>query len=148
MMPVTASNKRITPGMCGWFSGGSDASTAPSWDRCACGALTLLYRTLDRKTSPIEPGLRLLILVRVSQINGRLFCMDLNSPTAVERHVSGEKLAAEDDSLLENTRKHFPDDAFIELTALIAFQNISSKFNAALQVLAQGFCSMKDTYLR
>ena len=56
-------------------------------------ALTMLYRTLDRKTSPVEPGLRSLILVRVLQINRCPFRMDLNSATAVERHVSGEKLA-------------------------------------------------------
>lgn len=132
--------------------------------------LTMLYRTLDRKSSPIEPGLRSLVLVRVSQINRCPFCMDLNSATAVERHVSREKLVdlpnfeqsahyderekaalryAEnmtdsrrwvDDTLLEETREHFPGDTLIELTALIAFQNMSSKFNAALQVPAQGFC--------
>lgn len=37
-------------------------------------------------------------------------------------------------------KSHFDDDAIIELTALIAFQNLSSKFNAALDVAAQGFC--------
>ena len=37
---------------------------------------------------------------------------------------------------------HFSDDALIELTALIAFQNLSSKFNAALGVPAQGFCRL------
>jgi alkylhydroperoxidase family enzyme len=30
--------------------------------------------------------------------------------------------------------------ALIELTALIAFQNLSSKFNAALDIPSQGFC--------
>lgn len=39
-------------------------------------------------------------------------------------------------------REHFSDDAIIELTALIAFQNLSSKFNAALQVPPQGFCAL------
>lgn len=137
-------------------------------------ALTMLYRTLDRKTSPIEPGLRSLILVRVSQINWCPFCVDLNSATAIERYVSAEKLAdlpnfeqsahyserekaalhyAEsmtdsgnraDNSLLEETRQHFPGDAIVELTALIAFQSMSSKFNAALQVPAQEFCNIQD----
>lgn len=37
--------------------------------------------------------------------------------------------------------RHFDDDAIIELTALIAFQNLSSKFNAALGVAPQGFCA-------
>ena len=34
----------------------------------------------------------------------------------------------------------FDDDAVIELTGLIAFQNLSSKFNAALDVPPLGFC--------
>ncbi len=37
-------------------------------------------------------------------------------------------------------RRQF-DDAIIELTGLIAFQNLSSKFNAALGVAPQGFCT-------
>lgn len=41
---------------------------------------------------------------------------------------------------IERLRRHFDDDAIIELTALIAFQNLSSKFNSALGVEPQGFC--------
>ena len=45
----------------------------------------------------------------------------------------------------ERLHAHFHDDAIIELTALIAFQNLSSKFNAALGVEPQGFCSLGPT---
>jgi len=55
--------------------------------------LALLYGALDRKSSPIEPPLRTLITVRVSQINWCSFCVDINSATAVKRHVGEEKLA-------------------------------------------------------
>jgi len=133
-------------------------------------ALTAFYRAIDRKISPIEPALRSLITVRVSQINWCAFCVDLNSATALERTVAPEKLAdlpqfgasphyserektalrfaeavtrAEgriDDALASQLRVHFSDDALIELAALIAFQNLSSKFNSALDVPAQGFC--------
>jgi alkylhydroperoxidase family enzyme len=41
--------------------------------------------------------------------------------------------------------QHFSEDAVIELTALIAFQNLSSKFNAALDVQPQGFCSINPS---
>jgi alkylhydroperoxidase family enzyme len=34
----------------------------------------------------------------------------------------------------------YSEDDLVELTGLIAFQNLSSKFNAALDVPAQGFC--------
>jgi AhpD family alkylhydroperoxidase len=39
-------------------------------------------------------------------------------------------------------RPHFDDDAIVELTGLVAFQNLSARFNAALDVPAQGFCRL------
>jgi alkylhydroperoxidase AhpD family core domain len=133
-------------------------------------AVALLYGALDRKSSPIEPALRTLITVRVSQINWCAFCVDINSAVAIRRHVGEERLAALDhfeesglfserekaalsyteavtysdrettEEHFRRLRRHFDDDAIIELTALIAFQNLSSKFNAALGVAPQGFC--------
>ncbi len=47
-----------------------------------------------------------------------------------------------DDGAYGQLRKHFDDDGIIELTALIAFQNMSSKFNSALAVPPQGFCQL------
>lgn len=134
-------------------------------------ALALLYGALDRRSSPLEPALRSLITVRVSQINWCSFCVDVNSASVLKRGIDASKLAAlaEHDSSDEfsdrekaalayaevvtysgigptaehfrRLRRHFDDDAIIELTALIAFQNLSSKFNAALGVEAQGFCA-------
>ena len=133
-------------------------------------SITFLYRSLDRRDSPIEPGLRSLITVTVSRINGCRFCVDLNSATALERHVSPEKLAdlsrfktsshytererialrfAEavtrtgDDGLevlREEARSRFGEEGLLELAALVAFQNMSSKFNNALGIPPQGFC--------
>ena len=134
-------------------------------------ALALLYGSLDRRSSPIAPLLRALVIVRVSQINWCAFCVDLNSATVLERGAHRDKLAdlaefetsnrfserekaalayAEAISYsnvqpgavhFERLRTHFDENEIIELTALIAFQNLSSKFNAALGVEAQGFCS-------
>ncbi len=133
--------------------------------------LTLLYRSLDRAGSPLDPVLRSLVQVLVSQINGCGFCTDLNSATALERQGSMEKLAAladyessslfsereraalayaeaatdaarrVDDALFAQLRRFFSEQEIVELTALVAFQNMSSKFNAALGVQAQGFCA-------
>lgn len=129
-----------------------------------------LYGALDRRASPIEPLLRSLVTVRVSQINWCRFCVDINSALALKRGGGLERLTAlerfEESALfserekaalayaeamtyserrvtagnLARLRRHFDDDAVIELTALIAFQNLSSKFNAALGVEPQGFC--------
>ncbi len=134
--------------------------------------LALLYGAIDRRSSPLEPALRTLVTVRVSQINWCPFCVDINSGTALKRGVGEQKLlllASYEESGLyterekaalsyaeavtytdrqptdahfRRLREHFNDDAIIELTALIAFQNLSSKFNAALGVEPQGFCAV------
>ena len=134
--------------------------------------LASLYGAFDRSSSPLEPALRTLVTVRVSQINWCPFCVDINSATALKRGISDEKLAAladyansdlysakekaalayaeavtysdrqPTDEQIEALRQHFDDDAIIELTGLIGFQNMSSKFNAALGVKPQGFCSI------
>jgi alkylhydroperoxidase family enzyme len=44
--------------------------------------------------------------------------------------------------MIERLRNHFSNDAIVELTGLIAFQNMSSKFNSALGVPPQGFCKL------
>jgi len=133
-------------------------------------AMALLYGALDRRSSPLSPPLRSLVTVRVSQINHCAFCVDINSATLVKRGISMEKiiglaewrgsglfepderLALEyaeavtlnrvDDGLRERLKQRWDDDAIVELTGLIAFQNLSSKFNAALDVPAQGFCQV------
>ena len=137
-------------------------------------AVAALYGVLDRKGSPLEPALRSLLTVRVSQINHCPFCVDINGATLLRRGVSEDKLWAlgdwrtsnlfdarervaldyaeaitrsdreVDDDLMARLKRHFADDAVIELSALIAFQNMSSKFNAALAVPPQGFCRLPD----
>jgi AhpD family alkylhydroperoxidase len=135
-------------------------------------AMSAMYRALDRKSSRIEPALRSLVQVRVSQINGCDFCVDLNAFLGLGRGVAEDKLRtlplfedstlfserdkaalayAEgvtrsdlrvDAALMSRLRQHFDDQAIVELAALIAYQNMSSKFNAALGVPAQGFCAV------
>lgn len=151
---------------------GAVLESARLWARTPSvfAALALLYGAIDRRSSPIEPLLRSLITIRVSQINGCHFCIDLNSFIVLRRGLDPDKLAAlaefktnplfserEKAALLyteavtdsnhratsanfEPLQRYFDDDAIIELTALIAFQNLSSKFNAALNVEPQGFC--------
>lgn len=131
-------------------------------------SVALLYGSLDRRSSPIAAALRSLVTVRVSQINHCSFCVDINSATLAKRGVPMEKIDALSDwqhsslfnieerlaleyaeamtlnRVAEDLRKRlkaqWSDDIIIELTGLIAFQNLSSKFNAALDVPSQGFC--------
>jgi alkylhydroperoxidase family enzyme len=46
------------------------------------------------------------------------------------------------DAVVEKLRAFFDEDAIVELAGLVAFQNLSSKFNSALDVPAQGFCRL------
>ncbi|HEY7743489.1 MAG TPA: carboxymuconolactone decarboxylase family protein [Burkholderiales bacterium] len=135
-------------------------------------AMSAMYRALDRKSSPIDPGLRSLVQVRISQINGCEFCVDLNASLGLGRGIAQDQLrdlprfedsasfserekaalayaeaATRSDrrvgeELIARLRRHFDDQAIVELAALIAYQNMSSKFNAALGVPAHGFCAL------
>lgn len=110
--------------------------------------------------------------IRISQINTCSFCVDLNTATLQNRGVSLAKIealsnweasdlfSAEEhvaleyaeaatrtdgaisDSLMDRLRGILDDDAIVELTGLISFQNLSSKINSAPDVPAQGFCSL------
>ncbi len=135
-------------------------------------AVAILYGVLDRRRSPLDPVLRSLVTVRVSQLNGCRFCVDINSATLARRAGSQAKVDALDawrdsdifeakekaaldyaeamtdstrrvsDAIVERLREFFDEDTIVELTGLIAFQNLSSKFNSALDVPAQGFCRL------
>jgi AhpD family alkylhydroperoxidase len=59
-------------------------------------AIAILYGVLDRKSSPIDPVLRSLITVRVSQINVCRFCIDINSSVLAKRTGSMNKVEALD----------------------------------------------------
>jgi alkylhydroperoxidase family enzyme len=48
-----------------------------------------------------------------------------------------------DDALFERVREHFTEPGIVELTAAIALENFRSKFNVALGIEAQGFCTLK-----
>ena len=133
-------------------------------------AVALLYGALDRRSSPLEPALRSLVTVRVSQINHCAFCVDINSATLIKRGLGMDKIGAlatwresslfspverlaleyaeamtvtgraVGDDLRQTLKSQWDDDTIVELTGLIAFQNLSSKFNAALDIPSQGFC--------
>jgi hypothetical protein len=47
--------------------------------------------------------------------------------------------------LTQRLFEYFNEDEIIELTGLIAFQNLSSKFNSALDLPAQGFCRLPES---
>jgi alkylhydroperoxidase family enzyme len=49
-----------------------------------------------------------------------------------------------DPTLITELKKHFDEDAIVALTAWIAFQNLSAKFNAALGAEENSLCKLPD----
>lgn len=135
-------------------------------------AMGFFFSALTHKKSPIPANIRSLVMVRVSQINHCPFCIDLNGSFFLQTHDQKEKLLvlhswrtsklfSEKEALsltyaetmtdshtgvthelIAELKKHYSEDALIELTALIAFQNLSSKFNAALDIPSQNLCPL------
>lgn len=132
---------------------------------------TLMFSALNRADSPLEKRLRALIGTHISQLNDCAFCIDMNSQMVLERggdpelllqlpewrsavgFSAREKLALEfaesvtNNMLLDDTRsavirQEFGDDGLLELAAYCAFQNMSARFNHALQIPAQGLCTL------
>jgi len=134
----------------------------------------MMQKALNRKKSPLDPILRALVTIKVSQINECAFCVDMNAFLLLQKGGSEDKLRdlftfqesalfsekekvaleytramtqasqAVSDELFQRLKQHYDEDAIIELTALIAFQNLSSKFNSALDAKAFGFCDISS----
>jgi AhpD family alkylhydroperoxidase len=133
-------------------------------------AVATLYGAFNNRFSTLTPVLRSLVNVRVAQLCSCRFCMDLNSSTLARRCGSMEKVVqlaqwrestlfdaveravldyAEavtctdrevTDEQIEALREYFDEEGIVELTGLIAFQNMSSIFNYSLDIAPQGFC--------
>ena len=124
------------------------------------------------KRYPIDAALRSLVSIRIAQLNGCFFCVDLNAHNFLraagdEAKAIGvaawrdsglyspreraaldyaeavtDRCAAVDGVQIDALRAHFTDDQITALTAWIAFQNMSAKFNAALGAEEHGFCRL------
>lgn len=128
----------------------------------------LLIGRFNRLASP-SALLRTLMSVRISQINHCEFCVDFNAHNFLAAHGASEKIdlidcwvehpaifSAEervalayaeavtrnDDAAaaLAELKRFFNDDAIVAITAWVGVQNLSSKFNGALNIPVQGFC--------
>ncbi len=130
------------------------------------------WGTLSGKSSSLPPVLRAMIQVYVAKLTWCEFCVDLNAHTLAHEHGGAEKLKeidswttsdlytpAEkvalawtkgmsgsgcqlDDTAHQELSKYFSEQQIMELTALVAFQNMSARFNAALDIPSQGLCEI------
>lgn len=135
-------------------------------------AISWLYGAINHKKSLISPELRYLLIVKVSKLNGCAFCIDLNTSTLIQSGINQEKINALDHymesnqftpreklalefaqamtqsshsidlALRDQMTKSFDEESLVEIAAIIAFQNMSTKFNNAFGVESQGFCAL------
>ena len=54
--------------------------------------------------------------------------------------ITGRRMS---DELFGRARKHYSEEQLVELAAAVALENFRSKFNVALGVEAQGFCTIR-----
>lgn len=132
--------------------------------------IALFVGFLERRRAKIDAVTRSLVMTRVSQLCHCEFCIDANGLLLAQRSGSMDKVLAVanwpqetmfsereraalayadamtatppavGDDLKATLKAHFDERAITELTALIAFQNLSARFNAALDIPAQGLC--------
>lgn len=147
---------------------------APSflWGRLPRAFVAMLASlgAFQHRRYPVDAVLRSLVSIRIAQLTGCRFCVDLNAhnfleaagetekPGEVERwRESGvftereraalayaEAVTGACDAVggkdIDSLRQHFSEDEITALTAWIAFQNMSARFNAALGAEEHGFC--------
>jgi AhpD family alkylhydroperoxidase len=136
------------------------------------GGMLLLLGLFQRKRFPIDVTLRSLVSARVAQLNGCAFCVDLNAYNLLQATGSAAKAeavarwreseiysererAALDyaEAMTDTSRRvtpaqitalknYFDEDGVVALTAWIAFQNLSAKFNSALGAEENGLCQL------
>lgn len=133
--------------------------------------VALFVGFLERRNARLTPQLRSLLMTRVSQLCHCAFCIEANSLRLAERSGALDKVQAVsdwpdsdlfseqeraalayaeavtttpprvDEAIKTALKRHFTDEVITEMTALIAFQNLSARFNAALDIPAQGLCA-------
>jgi AhpD family alkylhydroperoxidase len=132
--------------------------------------LLFLLGLFQRRRFVVDAALRSVVSARVAQLNGCAFCVDLNAYnllqatgsaakaesvhhwresglyTDLERAALNYAEAMTDTAQRvtaahhEELRRHFDADGIVALTAWIAFQNLSAKFNSALGAEDNGLC--------
>jgi AhpD family alkylhydroperoxidase len=126
---------------------------------------------VDRAARRLDPALRSLVVHRVATVVGCSWCVDfgtmmaLHTGLSVERHreldrypdsdafTGNEKLALAyadamtaqpmtvTDELVARLRERFSDAELVELTYMIALENLRARTNHALGITAQGYTS-------
>ena len=137
-------------------------------------AFTSFWAAINRRSSPLPAELRQLVQSYVAKLTWCQFCLDLCAMPLFNKPDTRAKLEALDhwetsplfstseraalnwtramsgagcqtnDALHERLQRYYSEQQIMELTALVAFQNMSARFNAALDIPAQGLCQLNS----
>ena len=138
------------------------------------GAMLFLLGLFQRRRFPVDTALRSLVSARVAHLNGCAFCVDLNAYNLLQATGSAMKAEAVEqwresglfsereraaldyaEAMTDTARRvtpvqiallknYFDEDGVVALTAWIAFQNLSAKFNSALGAEDNGLCQIRN----
>lgn len=130
-------------------------------------------RVLHQKKTVLAKELKVLVCLYVSQLNGCEFCIDWHTASMLLNKHNKNKISDLKDfemselftikekaalsyakqmsqtpvnireTCIKSLKVYFSDNEIVELTALIGFQHLSSKFNAALDISGYGFCQRR-----
>jgi AhpD family alkylhydroperoxidase len=134
--------------------------------------MAFAMRGIEEVSKGLDPKIKRLANLRTAQMVGCPFCVDIISSISLKEGISDEKIAdlgnfarsplftpAEraalryveemcqtpvnvPDAVFEELKRYFEPAPIVELTAMVALENLRSRFNRALEIPSDGFCTL------
>jgi AhpD family alkylhydroperoxidase len=134
--------------------------------------MAFAMRGIEEVSKGLDPQLKRLANLRTAQMVGCPFCIDIISAISLKKGISDEKIAAladfaqsplftpaeraalryveemcrtpvnVPDAVFEELKRYFEPAPIVELTAMVALENLRSRFNRALEIPSDGFCTL------
>ncbi len=127
---------------------------------------------IEEVSKGLDPKIKRLANLRTAQMVGCPFCIDIISSISAKEGISDEQMAAVGDfersplftaaeraalryteevcrtpvnvpaPIFAELKRHFNPTQIAELTAQVALENLRSRFNRALEIPSDGFCTL------
>ena len=131
---------------------------------------------IEEVSKGLDPKIKRLANLRTAQMVGCPFCIDIISSIGRKEGISDEQMDAlgdfersplftpaeraalryveqmcttpadVSDATFEELKRHFDSTQIVELTAQVALENLRSRFNRALKIPSDGFCTLPASH--
>jgi len=131
---------------------------------------------IEEVSKGLDPKIKRLANLRTAQMVGCPFCIDIISSIGQKEGISNEQMDAlgdfeqsplftpaeraalryveqmcgtpvdVSDATFEELKRHFDSTQITELTAQVALENLRSRFNGALEIPSDGFCTLPASH--